>query len=142
MAPGSWSGNETVWRMTLDLNHLIYFGPHRPKHVLNIVDGIIGGEGDGPLRPLCKPAGVLLAGENPAYVDAAIARLIGYNPARVPTVYHALHHRRSQFAGPPLQDAPVHFVYGLDNHRAGTWPQIESLHFQPPKHWRRAMCQT
>ena len=29
-ATGSWYGNETVWRMTLDLNHLLYFGDHAP----------------------------------------------------------------------------------------------------------------
>src|SRR5438132_4185909 len=49
ISAGSWHGNGTVWRTTLDLNHLLYFGNRGPKRVLSIVDGIIAGEGEGPL---------------------------------------------------------------------------------------------
>src|SRR5688500_10618790 len=93
---GSWCGNETSWRMTLDLNDLLCFGNHAPKQISSIVDGIIAGEGEGPLRPTAKPAGLLVAGANPAYVDAVLGKVMGYNISRVPTAYHAIYHRKSQ----------------------------------------------
>ena len=139
IAPGGWSGNETVWRMTLDLNHLLYFGAKRSRHILNVVDGIVAGEGDGPLRPTAKSAGVLLAGENPAYVDAVIAKLMGYVLARVPTVYHAVYHRKSKFGGPGVEETPMHFIDPSGAVHRGSWKEVPNLRFRPPRHWQRAM---
>jgi uncharacterized protein (DUF362 family) len=136
--PGSWSGNETIWRMTLDLNELLYFGAKRPKRVLNVIDGVIAGEGEGPLDPLPKAAGVILAGQNPAYLDAVVARLMGYNVSRVPTVYHAINHRRSHFAGPFLAEAPIYLVAEDGAARLVSYGDIETLNFQAPRNWRRA----
>jgi uncharacterized protein (DUF362 family) len=134
--PGSWSGNETIWRMTLDLNELLYFGKRRPRHILNIVDGIIAGQGNGPLSPSPKPLGMIFVGENPAHVDAALAKVMGYNVARIPSVYHAVYHRKSGFGGTRLQDIPVHFI---SQDSAGTLTDITPFGFTPPRHWRRAM---
>ena len=126
--------------MILDLNHLVYFGAAtRGKHIINVVDGIVAGEGEGPLASLPKPAGVLMAGENPAYLDAAMARMMGYNVSRVPTVYHAITHRKSRFAGPALKDAPVFFASSDAPPRAGSWYDLEDLGFVPPRAWKRAV---
>ncbi|MCE5267801.1 MAG: DUF362 domain-containing protein [Planctomycetaceae bacterium] len=133
---GNWSGNDTVWRTALDLNHLVYFGERRPKRVLSVIDGIVAGEGDGPLRPTPKRAGVILVGENPAYVDAAIGRLMGYNVARIPIVHHAVYDRRSKFAGPCLEAAPVCVTGETPPQRLAS-SALESLAFVPPEHWER-----
>jgi uncharacterized protein (DUF362 family) len=134
---GSWAGNETIWRTTLDLNHLLYFGQHRPKHILNVVDGIVAGEGDGPLSPSPRPLGMLLAGENPAHVDAVLARIIGYNIARIPSVYHALCHQKSRFGGAEPRDIPVEFVGQHEG--TGTLADVPPVGLAPPRHWQRAM---
>jgi hypothetical protein len=134
---GSWSGNETLWRTVLDLNHLIYFGPKAPKQIITIVDGVIAGEGDGPIKPSPKPAGLLIAGENPAAIDAVLARVIGYNLSRIPMVYHALTHRKSRFAGDLGALSVVHIE---QNGGIGprTLDQVPRLDFKKPRHWRRA----
>ena len=44
-----------------------------------VVDGIIGGEGNGPMSPDAKPCGVILAGIHPAAVDMAAATLMGFD---------------------------------------------------------------
>ena len=67
----------------------------------------MAGEGEGPLRPKAKPTGLLIAGPNPAYVDAVIGKLMGYNISRVPTTYHAIYHRKSKFGGVFLDDFHV-----------------------------------
>jgi uncharacterized protein (DUF362 family) len=134
---GSWFGNETIWRMTLDLNHLLYFGQRPPRKVISIVDGIIAGEGEGPLSPSAKPIGVLVGGENPAYVDAVLAQLMGYNISRVPTVYQAIYHRKSQFGGPYLEKFTAHM---WENGETKIIPldELPDLKFVKPEHWKRA----
>jgi len=137
VSAGSWHGNETVWRMTLDLNHLLYFGKRTPKRIISIVDGVIAGEGDGPLRPTPKAAGFLVAGENPAYVDAALAKLMGYNISRIPTIYHAIYHRKSQFAGPYLENVKVQLSED-DSTKLVPFHDLPNLDFVKPEHWTRA----
>jgi uncharacterized protein (DUF362 family) len=134
---GSWFGNETIWRMTLDLNHLLYFGSHAPKKIISIADGIVAGEGEGPLSPSPKPTGVIVGGENPAYVDAALAQLIGYNISRVPTVYQAIYHRKSQFAGPYLENFTAHLCEN-GNTKVVPFDELPDLNFIKPEHWKRA----
>ena len=82
---GNWHGNDTCWRMVLDLNKCLYdfdgAGQPRqkPLRYLAVVDGIIGGEGNGPMSPDAKPCGVILAGIHPTAVDMAAATLIGFD---------------------------------------------------------------
>jgi uncharacterized protein (DUF362 family) len=82
---GNWHGNDTCWRMVLDLNKGLFFhdGEGRPRaaprRYLAVVDGIVGGEGNGPMAPDPKPAGVILAGTHPLAVDCAAAALIGFD---------------------------------------------------------------
>ena len=88
---GAWSGNDTVWRMTLDLNRILIYG--RPdgsmaenpqRRVLHICDGIIAGQGRGPLSPQPFELGVILAGDNPAAVDWVGAHLLNFDPEKIP----------------------------------------------------------
>jgi len=104
---GNWSGNDTCWRMALDLNRaFLYAGPDgawraadNARRYLAIVDGIIGGEGNGPICPDAVASGVLLAGADPAAVDAVACRVMGFDPARIPIVRHAFDPHRMPIAG-------------------------------------------
>jgi uncharacterized protein (DUF362 family) len=49
----------------------------------NIVDGIIGMEGNGPIQGDARESGVLVFGADPVAVDATCARLMGLEPARM-----------------------------------------------------------
>lgn len=94
---GNWAGNDTCWRMALDLNRALLYAntdgtwrdQFHPKTYLAIVDGIVGGEGNGPLCPDPVQANVLVSGANPAEVDAVVARLMGFDPRKVPIVAQA-----------------------------------------------------
>lgn len=82
---GNWHGNDTAWRMILDLHKCFsYFdGDGRPRTTpqrqLILVDGLIAGEGDGPMACDAKPCGVLLAGTHPVAVDCVSAQLMGFD---------------------------------------------------------------
>ena len=93
---GSWSGNDTIWRTCLDLNRILLYGradasmaPNVQRRVVHVVDAVIAGHGDGPLAPQPLPMGLILAGHNAAAVDWVGARLLGFDPQRVPVVDHA-----------------------------------------------------
>jgi uncharacterized protein (DUF362 family) len=96
---GNWWGNRTTWRMVLDLNRCLYYsdaaGSHfdapRPvRRVLTVLDGIVAGEGEGPLAPRDVPLGVVLAATDPVALDLAAVRLMGYDERRVPKIREAM----------------------------------------------------
>jgi uncharacterized protein (DUF362 family) len=138
ISAGSWSGNETLWRTILDLNHLLYFGPKSPRHILTFVDGIVAGEGDGPLRCSPRTPGLLVAGENPACLDAVLTHLMGYNLARIPTVYHALTHRKSRFAVEDIRALDVTYVEANGEYSSVSLDRMPRLDFRKPRYWTRA----
>lgn len=86
---GNWHGNDTCWRMVLDLNKCLFLhdgsgqARTRPLRYLAVVDGIIGGEGNGPMAPDPRPCGVIVAGTHPLAVDCASARLMGFDWQRI-----------------------------------------------------------
>lgn len=103
---GNWYGNDTTWRMVLDLNRLLMYadGEGRlqdtpARRVFCIVDGIVGGEGNGPLDPTPKPGGIVVAGTNPVAVDLACARLMGFDYVNLPLLRRALVGHRLPVSG-------------------------------------------
>ncbi|MBR4821166.1 DUF362 domain-containing protein, partial [bacterium] len=55
---GNWYGNDTCWRMVWDLNKA-FFTAAKARRYLTVVDGVVAGEGDGPLDPDRKECGWL-----------------------------------------------------------------------------------
>ena len=92
---GNWHGNETAWRMVLDLNKaFFYFDGSRqlrkkPFRYMTIIDGIVAGEGDGPSEVDVKPCGVVIAGFNPVAVDTVCATIMGFDYHKIPMLAHA-----------------------------------------------------
>jgi len=112
---GSWIGNDTVWRMSLDLNRILLYG--RPdgtlaetpqRIVLHIVDAIVAGQGDGPLAPEPLPLHIMLAGRSAPALDWIGAELLGYDPAKVPIVARSFDHFRWPLAA--FSPADIDFV--------------------------------
>ena len=83
---GNWYGNDTTWRMVLDLNRALLYADAEgrvhdapQRRLLSIGDGIIGGQGNGPLDPTPKPVGVILAGYNSLAVDVVGSCVMGFD---------------------------------------------------------------
>lgn len=139
---GSWYGNDTCWRMVHDLNRIVLFAgsdglpaaePRRGYFAL--VDGIVAGEGDGPLHVRSREAGVLVAGFDPVPVDLVAARLMGFDESRIPLLRAALAEPRpTLFTGAPadirvLSDhPPFRSLFSL--------PRSATLAFDPHRGWR------
>jgi uncharacterized protein (DUF362 family) len=92
---GNWHGNRTTWRMVCDLNRCVYYSDAKGLHldapapvrrILTVLDGIVAGEGEGPLAPRDVPLGLVLAGLDPVALDLAALRLMGFDAERIPKV--------------------------------------------------------
>jgi uncharacterized protein (DUF362 family) len=130
---GSWEGNDTIWRTVLDLNRILFYADRdgklqdRPqRRYLAIVDGIIAGEGEGPLASTPRPAGLLVAGTDPVLVDVACVRAMGYGEDSVPMVHRAL-----ESSGTPLLPSSDLDLLKL----VLDGPRPEGT-FVPPKTWK------
>lgn len=84
---GAWHGNDTAWRMSMDLARILHFADAagrlhdtRQRRHLCLVDGIVAGEGNGPLDPRPAPAGTLIFGDDVTAVDRVACRLMGFDP--------------------------------------------------------------
>lgn len=88
---GDWYGNDTIWRMVHDINCAIFHADMDGKlndcvqrKYLTVVDGIIGGEGEGPLSPNPVSSGMIVAGTDPLAVDICCTRLMGMDWRKIP----------------------------------------------------------
>lgn len=107
---GNWHGNDTAWRMVADLTRVLIFGDREgtlrrtpQRRLFSVVDGIVGGEGDGPLRPDAKHAGVIVAGANWLAVDTAATALMGLDPDRLRWLVYL----RERGIAPPIHEVEV-----------------------------------
>jgi len=77
---GAHPGNDTIWRMVVDLYKSML---KKERKYFSVVDGIIAGEGQGPFCPHSKNANTLIAGNNLLAVDIVSARLMGFDPTKI-----------------------------------------------------------
>ena len=95
---GQWYGNDTIWRTTLDLNLIAMYGDSSgsinlnkaPRNILNIGDLIIAGEKNGPLQPLPKKLGIILASDNCVIFDYIFCKITGFDFKIIPTIKHSI----------------------------------------------------
>jgi uncharacterized protein (DUF362 family) len=112
---GNWRGNDTCWRMVLDLNRALLYGRtdgtwsevSQSRNYLSIVDGITGGEGNGPLSPDPVKSGVILAGTSAAELDAVACMLMSFDPHKIPLVREAFSPHRWPLANKKLDEVKV-----------------------------------
>lgn len=88
---GNWWGNDTAWRMVLDLVQILRIQRlDRGRPTVFLYDGIVVGEGNGPLAPDPVRLGLLAACDDPVAGDIAVAGELGVTPGNVPLLQEAL----------------------------------------------------
>jgi uncharacterized protein (DUF362 family) len=145
-----WPGNDTLWRTLLDLNRGVIYADRegriqeKPQRAFfAILDGVIGGEKNGPINVDPVPAGVLMAGSNPVAIDIAAATLMGYDVAKIPMIARVL-----PSSGPPATLEPVLYRGGVDDVQVAVAGETLSLaefgsrynlRFEPHPSWKGAV---
>lgn len=134
---GSWEKNDTAWRMVLDIARAFFYADlrgqmqsSRQRRLFVLVDGIIGGDGNGPTAPRPRSEGVLVAGVDPVAVDITSARLMGFDPDRISIVAQAGAKHRFSLGNPDNIQIRTNWDSWKDGITAG-----ESLRFLPPDNW-------
>lgn len=139
-AAGGWYGNDTIWRMVYDLNRIIRYAPaaggrlmETPQRAcVSILDGLVAGEGNGPLQPLPVEANVMVASRNPFLVDLVMSRLMGYDWRKIPLLGNHL-----EFAGEWGRFDPDTVEIRMNNTVYQGITKIEPVQiFAPPPGWR------
>ena len=139
VAGGAWYGNQTIWRMIYDLNLAIQCsdaaGKIRPTPQRNyfcIVDGLISGEGNGPLQPLSRDTDWMVFGDDPFDIDTALAWFMGFDPRKIPLLS-----RRSDYVGPEWgKNSLAELQVEIDGARVTVMDSAVNFHFVPPPGWR------
>lgn len=112
---GSWYGNDTIWRMVLDLNRILLYGrtdgamadvPQR--RIWSLTDGIVCGENEGPLAPTPRFLGAATFSDLPAAADWVHAALLHLDPQRIPLLREALGRFRWPLV-PEQRGMEIHF---------------------------------
>ncbi|MFN2491446.1 MAG: DUF362 domain-containing protein [Pyrinomonadaceae bacterium] len=141
---GNWYGNNTVWRMALDLNRILLYanadGSMRArsnaKRYFSIVDGIISMEGNGPVAGVPKATSIVLAGANPVAVDTVCARLMGFDYQKLAIIARALEPHRF-----PLIDGGIESIMPVSTNAAWNralpeWDISDTFRFEPHFGWK------
>lgn len=86
----AWYGNDTAWRMVLDLNKIALYGKidgtlssNVQRQVFSLCDGIIGGQGNGPLKPDPLELGLISFSNHSGLNDIAFALLMGFDTSKI-----------------------------------------------------------
>jgi hypothetical protein len=136
---GNWHGNDTCWRMVLDLNKCLFFfdgaGDRRskPLRYLAVVDGIVSGEGNGPMAPDPYPAGVVIAGIHPAAVDCVAAKLMGFDWEKLPLLRNVFQMRHLSFVD--FQPSKIEVRSNFPAWSGGLVELHDTFHFRPHFGW-------
>ncbi|HVN56663.1 MAG TPA: DUF362 domain-containing protein [Bacteroidales bacterium] len=137
---GNWYGNMTLWRMLLDINNILFYCDRNgimkedeQRKVFFLVDAVVGGEKDGPLKPVNKPAGLLIAGWNPVLIDLISAKLIGFDYGKITTLSKALENGFLGFNEGNIAESQVWFNGKMTGAAA-----LEAVaHFEPSAGWKK-----
>lgn len=91
-----WHGNDTCWRMVMDLNKIAVYGSadgrisnQAQRKIFSLCDGIVGGQGNGPLIPQPLPLGIISFCDNSGLNDVCMATIMGFNYLRIPLLKFA-----------------------------------------------------
>lgn len=122
---GAWNGNDTIWRMVVDLYHGIHL---KERKYFSVVDGIIGGEGKGPFCAHSKHSNVLVCGDDLLAVDIATTKLMGLIPSRIPYLKYFMENEIDTDKIAVLTSG--HDVMHLDEIEG------EQLNYYPSEHWK------
>jgi hypothetical protein len=126
-AGGAWPGNDTIWRMIYDLNKIILYAPKEggplaatpQRRYLAVVDGLVAGEGDGPLQPLPVEAETLVVATDPFLADCVLARWMGFDRRRIPQLAHRARFADAEFGNFDAETVLVRWderlVQGIEN---------------------------
>lgn len=139
---GNWYGNDTAWRMTVDLARTILFADAEgsihttpQRRFFSVIDGIVAGEEEGPLTPTPKSCGVLVAGGNLLAVDLVGTRLMGFDWRKLKKLRWLMEESPHNFG--VSEPEAIEILSNVPEWRnLMRDPSVEGLDFEPHPAWK------
>jgi hypothetical protein len=138
---GNWYGNDTIWRTVLDLHkcwiHADKNGELRSapqRKFMCIVDGIVAGEGNGPLAPDPRRAGICVVASDPVATDTTCAVLMGFDPDKLPILTRAK--ATKLFTLGEVGREEVEVVSNVESWNGPVMEISDTLEFKPHFGWK------
>lgn len=136
---GNWSGNNSAWRMTVDLLKIFLYADKNGKikdspqrKMFSVVDGFIGGDGDGPLAPDAKYCGIMTIGTNICAVDLVCTRIMGFDISKIKMLNYIIKNQ-------DLYNTKIETIEVLSNLNLSNLFNDNNFkpyfNFNPPKNW-------
>jgi uncharacterized protein (DUF362 family) len=140
---GNWYGNDTTWRMVLDLNRCLMYGnqdgslrSHGPKRYYSVIDGLVGMQGMGPMQGDPVESGVVLGGTDPVAVDTVAARLMGFDWRKIPVIREAWSLSTLPLTDLVAEEIVVHAPAQGWGGAFGMFERGSYFHYEPHFGWR------
>jgi len=139
---GSWFGNDTVWRMVLDLNRIALYGkidgsmsPTPIRRVYSLTDGIVAGQRNGPLSPEPINLGAVTFASSSIFADMAHAALMHFDWQKIPLLQHGL---KSDITYPLVHNAAQKLKVYVDgkSYSFAETAKLLGKDFLPPDGWK------
>ena len=137
---GTWHGNDTTWRMVLDLNRLLIYGredgtlaTEPQRRVFSLTDAIVAGQGNGPLAPEEISFGAVTFAENSVFADLVHSALMRFDWRRIALIREAFTPMDYPLVDLPPEDAAAYCAG-----RNLSFAEIVNSHskaFRPPDGW-------
>jgi len=139
---GSWYGNDTVWRMVLDLNRIAMYGKidgsmsSTPvRRIYSLTDGIIAGQHNGPLAPEPIHLGAVTFASSSLFADMAHAALMRFDWRKIALLRCGL---ESDYKYPLVRHAAEELKVCVNGktHSFAETARLYGNDFIPPDGWK------
>lgn len=143
---GSWYGNDTLWRVIIDLNRILLYTDKRgglqqspQRKYFTLIDGLWAGERNGPMHHIPKKAGVIVAGFHPVSTDVVATHLMGFDYTKIPQLVHCFDPMAFPLTRTSMSEVRVHEVLLGEHMDFMSWRKHPTLAFLPPTSWSGRM---
>ena len=131
---GSWYGNDTIWRTSIDLNYILLHADKEgiirheiQRKVVTIADMIVSGQGSGPVGPHPKPLGLIMMADNSLLFDRAMCEIMGFDKNKIEMFCNPLAYKRMGY------DSEASLEKEIINYNGN---KVELRGFKPLVEWK------
>ena len=138
---GSWYGNDTIWRTSIDLNYVLLHADKNgvlqddvQRTIVSIGDMIIAGQGEGPVGPDPKPLGLIMMADNNLLFDRVMCEVMGFDHKKFPSFHNQISLERMGYKS--FEDLNSEAVYYNGWITANSFKEKPEWHYNAHSCWR------